>query len=142
MTATAITIEGIGKRYQLGRAQDSYTRLSEVLTTNLRSRLTRRPKKSPDGDFWALRDISLEIPVGAALGIIGRNGAGKSTLLKILSRITWPTTGRATLNGRIASLLDVGTGFHPELSGVENIYLSGAVLGMRRCEIQRNFDEI
>jgi lipopolysaccharide transport system ATP-binding protein len=142
MSDIAIRTERIGKQYRLGRGQDPYGRLSEVLSGALRAPFARGVKRKSHEDFWALRDVSLEVPAGAALGIIGRNGAGKSTLLKILSRITWPTTGTATLNGRIASLLDVGTGFHPELSGMENIYLSGAVLGMRRTEIQRNFDEI
>ena len=142
MTSIAIRVEGLAKRYHLGRDQDPYGRLSEVLSGKLR-RSFRRPVERPEEtEFWALRDVSFEIPAGAAVGIIGRNGAGKSTLLKILSRITWPTTGSATLRGRIASLLEVGTGFHPELSGTENVYLSGAVLGMRRAEIRRNFDEI
>jgi lipopolysaccharide transport system ATP-binding protein len=142
MTDIAIKAEGLGKRYRLGQDQDRYLRLSEVLSGMLRAPFRRRVERPPNADFWALRDVSFEIPEGAAVGIIGRNGAGKSTLLKILSRITWPTAGRATLQGRIASLLDVGTGFHPELSGTENIYLSGAVLGMRRAEIRRKFDEI
>ncbi len=142
MTDIAISAEGLGKRYRLGQDQDPYARLSEVLSGKLRAPFRRRSERSPGAEFWALRDVAFEIPVGAAVGIIGRNGAGKSTLLKILSRITWPTTGSATLNGRIASLLEVGTGFHPELSGTENVYLSGAVLGMQRAEIRRNFDEI
>jgi len=142
MTAIAITAEGLGKRYRLGQDQDPYGRLSEVLSGKLRSPFRRRSERPDRTDFWALRDVGFEIPEGAAVGIIGRNGAGKSTLLKILSRITWPTTGSATLHGRIASLLEVGTGFHPELSGTENVYLSGAVLGMHRSEIRRKFDEI
>jgi lipopolysaccharide transport system ATP-binding protein len=142
MTGIAIKAEGLGKRYRLGQDQDPYGRLSEVLSRKLRTPLRRRRTRPSDADFWALRDVSFDVLAGAAVGIIGRNGAGKSTLLKILSRITWPTTGMATLQGRVASLLDVGTGFHPELSGEENIYLSGAVLGMRRAEIRRSFDEI
>lgn len=142
MTNVAITAEGLGKRYRLGQDQDPYGRLSEVLTGRLRAPFQRRAERDDDEEFWALRDVSFDIPVGAAVGVIGRNGAGKSTLLKILSRITWPTSGIATLNGRIASLLEVGTGFHSELSGTENVYLSGAVLGMRHAEIRRNFDEI
>jgi lipopolysaccharide transport system ATP-binding protein len=142
MSDIAIRAEGLGKRYRLGQDQDPYGRLSEVLSRRLRSPFRHRSERPDRADFWALRDVGFEIPVGAAVGIIGRNGAGKSTLLKILSRITWPTTGRATLHGRIASLLEVGTGFHPELSGTENVYLSGAVLGMHRAEIRRKFDEI
>ena len=140
MTEIAISAEGLGKRYYLGQHESYGRRLTEVLTNTIRAPFRR--SGSHDTEFWALRDVSFEVPVGAALGVIGRNGAGKSTLLKILSRITWPDAGSATLNGRIASLLEVGTGFHPELSGTENIFLSGSVLGMRRAEIQRNFDEI
>ena len=142
MTEIAISAEGLGKRYHLGQDLDPYGRLSEVLSRMLQAPFRRRPDRPDSEEFWALQDVSFEIPVGAAVGIIGRNGAGKSTLLKILSRITWPTTGRATLHGRIASLLEVGTGFHPELTGTENVYMSGAVLGMHHAEIRRNFDEI
>lgn len=142
MTDVAISAEGLGKRYRLGQDLDPYGRLSEVLSGMLRAPFQRRSERSDGADFWALRDVAFEIPEGAAVGIIGRNGAGKSTLLKILSRITWPTTGSATLRGRIASLLEVGTGFHPELTGTENVYMSGAVLGMHHAEIRRNFDQI
>ena len=142
MTEVAISAEGLGKRYHLGRDQDPYGRLSEVLSGMFRAPFGKRPQQPDANEFWALRDVAFEIPQGAAMGVIGRNGAGKSTLLKILSRITWPTTGSATLHGRIASLLEVGTGFHPELSGTENVYLSGAVLGMHHAEIRRKFDEI
>jgi homopolymeric O-antigen transport system ATP-binding protein len=141
MTDIAIRAEGLGKRYRLGQDGEAYGRITEVLSNKLRAPF-RRSQPSHIEDFWALRDVAFEVPVGAAMGIIGRNGAGKSTLLKVLSRITWPTTGSATLYGRIASLLEVGTGFHPELSGTENVYLSGAVLGMKHAEIKRNFDEI
>jgi lipopolysaccharide transport system ATP-binding protein len=142
MTDVAISAEGLGKRYHLGQDLDPYGRLSEALSGVLRAPFRRRSDRPDNADFWALRDVAFEIPKGAAVGIIGRNGAGKSTLLKILSRITWPTTGSATLHGRIASLLEVGTGFHPELTGTENVYMSGAVLGMHHAEIRRNFDEI
>ena len=142
MTEIVISAEGLGKRYHLGRDQDPYGRLSEVLSGLVRAPFRKRAQRPDANEFWALRDVAFEIPQGAAMGVIGRNGAGKSTLLKILSRITWPTTGNATLHGRIASLLEVGTGFHPELSGTENVYLSGAVLGMHHAEIRRKFDEI
>lgn len=142
MGEVAVHAEGLSKRYQLGQGQDPYGRLSEVLSNVIRAPFRRGAERASDSDFWALRDVSFEIPRGAAVGIIGRNGAGKSTLLKILSRITWPTAGSVTLHGRIASLLEVGTGFHPELSGRENVFMAGAVLGMRRAEIARKFDEI
>lgn len=144
MGDVAIRATGISKRYRLGQDGGGHgLLLSDVLSSAIRAPFRRR-RAASDGEpeFWALRDVSFEVPVGAALGVIGRNGAGKSTLLKVLSRITAPTTGTAELHGRVASLLEVGTGFHPELSGVENIYLSGAVLGMRRQEIRRKFEEI
>jgi len=141
MAEVAIRAEGLSKRYNLRHDRAPYGRLSETLSNLVRRPFNRATPTSGD-EFWALRDVSFEVPSGTAVGVIGRNGAGKSTLLKVLSRITTPTTGRAVLNGRVASLLEVGTGFHPELSGRENVYLSGAVLGMRRNEIQRQFDEI
>jgi len=140
----AISVEGLGKRYQIGRQQDAYGRLTESLWRTLRAplELARRKPRDPGDWIWALRDISFEVNEGDVVGVIGRNGSGKSTLLKVLSRITEPTVGGALLHGRVGSLLEVGTGFHPELTGRENVFLSGAVLGMRRAEIIRKFDEI
>lgn len=137
MSAAAI-VDAISKRYTLGSG-GGYRRLTEVLTDRV-----RRPVggASRGGELWALKDVSFEVAEGEVVGIIGRNGAGKSTLLKILSRITEPTSGRAVLRGRAGSLLEVGTGFHPELTGRENIFLNGAVIGMRKPEIVRRFDEI
>jgi lipopolysaccharide transport system ATP-binding protein len=132
----AIQVEGIGKRYPLGR-REPYETLRAVVAG-----LGRRRRSSPRDVLWALRDVSFSVKGGDVVGIIGRNGAGKSTLLKILARITRPTEGRAVLRGRVGSLLEVGSGFHPELTGRENIYLNGAVLGMRRAEVARRFDEI
>jgi lipopolysaccharide transport system ATP-binding protein len=145
MSDVVITVEGLGKQYRLGGMQPIYGTLRESLALALRapSRALRRggPDTHPDL-FWALRDIGFEVERGEVLGIIGRNGAGKSTLLKILSRVTHPTVGRARLHGRVGSLLEVGTGFHNELTGRENVYLNGAIIGMRNAEIRRKFDAI
>jgi lipopolysaccharide transport system ATP-binding protein len=143
-----ITVENLGKKYRISHQgeRQRYVALRDVLTHKVtgwfRNGKSENGNRKPVEDFWALKDVSFEIKQGEVVGIIGRNGAGKSTLLKILSRITEPTEGRVTLNGRVASLLEVGTGFHPELTGRENIFLNGAILGMNRVEIKKKFDEI
>jgi len=138
----AIRAEGLAKRYELGRAPRHDT-LRDRIAHGLSGAFRGRGRPAPfGGDFWALRDVSFDVRHGETVGIIGRNGAGKSTLLKILSRIVRPTRGTAEVRGRMGSLLEVGTGFHPELTGRENIFLNGAILGMRRAEIHRAFDEI
>ena len=136
-----ISVEGLGKSYTIRhQGQTRYKSLREEIF-KLPKRLLSRGGHSQE-EFWALRDVNFDIMPGDRVGIIGRNGAGKSTLLKLLSRITEPTIGRMTLRGRVASLLEVGTGFHPELTGRENIFLNGAILGMSRAEVRRKFDEI
>lgn len=144
MTEFAISVRNLSKQYRLGTgaANGGYRLFTEDLMAWFRPRRQPAPRQQRESLFWALQDISFDVRPGEVVGVIGNNGAGKSTLLKILSRITEPTQGRAVLNGRIASLLEVGTGFHPELTGRENVFLNGAIMGMRRAEIQRKFDEI
>jgi lipopolysaccharide transport system ATP-binding protein len=143
MGESVIRVEDLGKKYRIGGPREAYGTLRDVLGSTMRAPLrTLSARRARQQEFWALRGVSFEVGHGDVLGVIGRNGAGKSTLLKILSKVTHPTTGRAEVHGRVGSLLEVGTGFHPELTGRENIYLNGAVLGMRRSEIQARFDEI
>ena len=142
----SILVRGIGKRYKIGATQQRTDTLRDLITAQaerIGSTLRGKRHQSNDGDhIWALRDVNFEVKRGQALGIIGRNGAGKSTLLKVLSRVTDPTEGYGELRGRVGSLLEVGTGFHPELTGRENIFLNGAILGMHKKEIEARFDEI
>src|SRR5713226_8076774 len=147
MSQVAICVEGLSKRYRIGQ-RERYLALRDVLTRSaaapFRWLLGRRVASNGDSPahIWALKDVSFEIRQGEVVGIIGRNGAGKSTLLKILARVTKPTGGFAEVRGRMGTLLEVGTGFHPELTGRENVFLSGAILGMKKKEIDRKFDEI
>jgi lipopolysaccharide transport system ATP-binding protein len=148
VSETLIRVENLGKKYRIGHQQPNKS-LRDVIadgvkyvSSNLSKPFGKNISSNASEDFWALKDVSFEIKQGDRVGIIGRNGAGKSTLLKILSRITEPTKGRISIKGRVASLLEVGTGFHPELTGRENIYLNGAILGMSKAEIKKKFDEI
>lgn len=143
MARYSVEVKNIGKRYRIGVTPQSYNTLREKLTgfiSNPKSRL--HGEMNETNSFWALKDVSFNVEEGKAIGIIGRNGAGKSTLLKILSRVTEPTEGKAVIRGRVGSLLEVGTGFHPELTGRENIFLNGAILGMKHAEIEKKLDEI
>jgi lipopolysaccharide transport system ATP-binding protein len=142
MATLAIDAVGLSKQYRLGQRPQLYRTLREEIVRAAAALARRRPPQSRNGTVWALRDVSFSVEQGEVLGVIGRNGAGKTTLLKVLSRITEPTSGYADVRGRLGSLLEVGTGFHPELTGRENIFLNGAVLGMKRTEVARKFDDI
>ena len=142
MSNLAINVNNIGKQYNIFGEVNRYQTLREKITETLRSPLKNLLHPTGSETFWALRNISFEVERGLVMGVIGKNGAGKSTLLKILSRVVEPTEGRAEIHGRVGSLLEVGTGFHPELTGRENVYLNGAILGMKRSEIDKKFDEI
>ena len=141
MSTPAICVEGLSKKYTIGAADAHAITFREMLAEAMRAPF-QRSGRAPLEEFWALSDLRFDVRRGEAIGIIGRNGAGKSTLLKVLSRITDPTRGRAVIRGRLSCLLDVGTGFHPELNGRENIFLNGAILGMSRRDIRSKFDAI
>jgi lipopolysaccharide transport system ATP-binding protein len=142
MSEFSIQVENISKMYLIGHSRQRSDTLRDLLMEMVKNPFNRKREQKDGDQLWALKDVSFEVKQGEVLGIIGRNGMGKSTLLKVLSRITEPTQGRAVINGRVGSLLEVGTGFHPELTGRENVYLNGSLLGMRRAEIDRNFDAI
>jgi lipopolysaccharide transport system ATP-binding protein len=150
MSDTVIRVDGLSKLYRIGRPEDRYKTLRESMAGAVKTPFKRAAKLFRGQPYcaanmetiWALKNVTFEVKRGEVIGIIGRNGAGKTTLLKILSRITEPTEGYAEIDGRVGSLLEVGTGFHPELTGRENIYLNGAILGMKKAEIERKFDEI
>ncbi len=145
MEPVVVRVENVSKRYRIGALHPAYLTFREVIVDAVASRVRRLGRGRVDSDentLWALKDVNLEVRRGEILGVVGRNGAGKSTLLKILSRITRPTAGSVEIYGRVGSLLEVGTGFHPDLTGRENIFLNGAILGMRKVEIEAKFDEI
>ncbi|MGB9521177.1 MAG: ABC transporter ATP-binding protein, partial [Anaerolineales bacterium] len=144
MSDIAIRVDNVGKYYRINTQSDYYPTLRDSIVEMVKwpVRVLRYGIPTSHEIIWALRNVSFEVKTGEVLGVIGRNGAGKSTLLKILSRVTEPSEGVAEIHGRVGSLLEVGTGFHPELTGRENIFLNGAILGMKRAEIQRKFDEI
>src|SRR5215207_11709547 len=147
MSTSVINVRGLGKAYRIGMVNPKHVNFRETVTEMFKTPFKRMRKYNEDWSdetdtYWALKDVSFDVNQGEVLGVIGRNGAGKSTLLKCLSRITEPTEGEARIRGRVSSLLEVGTGFHPELTGRENIYLNGAILGMKHAEIKAKFDEI